>query len=33
MIAGTALAHKLPLATLNVKHFARMQGLSLIVPQ
>lgn len=33
MIAGTALAKQLPLATLNIKHFARMQGISLITPQ
>jgi tRNA(fMet)-specific endonuclease VapC len=33
MIAGTAIAKQLPLATLNVKHFARMQGVLLITPQ
>jgi predicted nucleic acid-binding protein len=30
MIAGTAIAHKLQLATLNLKHFERVDGLELV---
>ena len=30
MIAGTAIANKLKLATLNIKHFERVVGLELI---
>ena len=30
MIAATALAHNLPLATLNRKHFERIDGLKLV---
>ena len=30
LIAASALARKLPLLTLNVRHFSRVQGLSLI---
>ena len=30
MIAGTAMANKLKLATLNLKHFERVDGLELV---
>lgn len=30
MIAGTALQHNMPLATLNRKHFERITGLEII---
>ena len=29
-IAATALAHKLPIATLNLKHFERIQDLEIV---
>jgi predicted nucleic acid-binding protein len=29
-IAATAMVHKLPLATLNIKHFERVSGLVLL---
>lgn len=29
-IGATALAHQMPLATLNVKHFERIDGLSIV---
>jgi predicted nucleic acid-binding protein len=32
LIAASALARRLPLFTLNVRHFARVKGLSLINP-
>ena len=32
LIAGTALAHKMPLATRNVTHFADIPGLTLVNP-
>ena len=30
LIAGTAIVHDLPLATLNRKHFERIEGLMLV---
>ena len=33
LIAASALARRLPLLTLNVRHFARIEGLSLINPR
>ena len=30
LIGATALAHKIPLATLNKKHFERIEGLNII---
>jgi tRNA(fMet)-specific endonuclease VapC len=33
LIAATALANKLPLATLNKKHFERVDNLILITPE
>ena len=32
-IAATALAHNLPLATLNRKHFGHIDGLKLLLPE
>ena len=32
LIAATALTHNLPLATINVKHFSRIDNLRLIAP-
>lgn len=32
LIAATALTHSIPFATLNVKHFQRIAGLSIFTP-
>jgi len=32
LIAATALTHNLPLATINTKHFSRVDNLRLITP-
>ncbi len=30
LIAATAKSHKIPLATINIKHFSRVRGLKLL---